>query len=84
MGQEAPDTGWAAREVDRMVAVARPYLWVYGAHWIEHELPHLLAEFSRRGFVIVESWPETAALALRLRVPVGDSAAYRGSPTGRP
>jgi hypothetical protein len=78
--QDVPDPEWAAREVDRMTAAARPYLWVYGAHWIEHELPDLLAEFSRRGIVVVESWPEVAAVALRIRVPRMDSAVSGAGP----
>ena len=74
--------GWAAQEVDRMMAAARPDLWIYGAHWIEWELPVLQAEFTRRGITVVESLQEIGAAAMRLRVPADTAAAGYRPPAG--
>jgi hypothetical protein len=81
--QGQPDPGWVEGEVSRMVRVARPYLWIYGSHLVEGELPPIRAELYRRGIRIVEAWEGTAAAAVRIRVPAGDSAGYR-VPAPRP
>lgn len=65
-----PDSGWARREVDRIVAVATPYAWVYAATWPEMELPAFYDEFARRGIVIVVRFEQLHAVALRIRVPL--------------
>lgn len=65
--QASPDPGWAAREADRIVAVARPYAWVYAVHWVERELPVLRAELIRRGIVVVEAFEEHSGVALHVR-----------------
>lgn len=66
-GQIAPSPGWAAKEVDRIEEVARPYAWILGAHWSVRELPALRAELYRRGFRVVESEEELDGVALRIR-----------------
>ena len=72
--QAAPDSGWASREAERIAAVARPYVWVYAAHWTQRELPSLRAELVRRGLRVVDVFEERSASALRVR-----SAAPLGS-----
>jgi hypothetical protein len=67
--QDLPDAGWAREEVGRMVEVARPYLWVYGAHWVDRLLPGLEAEFERRGITVVERISDLSAVAIRVQVP---------------
>jgi hypothetical protein len=66
-GQIVPSPGWAAREVDRIAAVARPYVWILGAHWAMQELPALRAELYRRGFRVVESEEEKDGAAWLIR-----------------
>jgi hypothetical protein len=66
-GQIVPSPGWAAQEVDRIAAVARPYVWILGAHWAMQELPVLRAELYRRGFRVVESEEEKDGAAWRIR-----------------
>jgi hypothetical protein len=68
--QDRPDPGWAREEASRIVALARPYVWVFGAHWVEILWPELLAELDRRGIAVVEETPDLNAVAIRLRVPV--------------
>lgn len=67
--QDHPDPGWAREEVARIVEVARPYVWVFGAHWVDILAPELLAELERRGAVVVERIPDANAIAIRVRVP---------------
>lgn len=67
--QDHPDPGWAREEVGRIVDVARPYVWVFGAHWVDILVPALQAEFDRRGIVVVERIPDRNAVAIRVRVP---------------
>ena len=67
--QDHPDPGWAREEVARIVEVARPYIWVFGAHWVDILVPELLAELDRRGIEVVERIPDLNAIAIRLRVP---------------
>jgi hypothetical protein len=67
--QDHPDPGWAREEVGRIVDVARPYVWVFGAHWVDIVWPVLQAEFDRRGIVVVERTPDRNAVAIRVRVP---------------
>ena len=72
--QDHPDAGWAREEVGRIVEVARPYIWVFGAHWVNRLLPELQAEFDRRGIEVVERFPDLSAVAIRIRVPDSLSA----------
>ena len=66
--QARPDEGWAREEVGRIVELGRPYVWVFGAHWVDNLLPELQAEFGRRGIEVVERIPDQGALAIRVRV----------------
>lgn len=67
--QDHPDLGWAEEEVGRIIEVARPYVWVYGAHWVDRLWPELQAELDRRGIDVVEQTADLGAVALRVRVP---------------
>ena len=67
--QDHPDPGWAREEAGRMVEAGRPYVWVFGAHWVDILWPELQAEFDRRGIVVVERTPDLSAVAIRVRVP---------------
>ena len=67
--QDHPDPGWAREEVGRIVAVARPYGWIFGAHWVDILVPELQAEFDRRGIVVVERVADLSAVAIRVRIP---------------
>lgn len=67
--QDHPDPGWAREEAGRIVEVARPYVWVFGAHWVDILWPRLQAELARRGMVVVERTSDLSAVAIRLRVP---------------
>ena len=67
--QARPDAGWAREEVGRIIEVGRPYVWVFGAHWVDRLLPELQAEFDRRGIEVVERFPDLSAVAIRIRVP---------------
>jgi|KBSSwiStaDraftv2_1062776.scaffolds.fasta_scaffold14718_2 dolichyl-phosphate-mannose-protein mannosyltransferase len=64
-----PDPSWAGKEVDRIGATGRPYVWIYGAHWVGRNLPALRMELARRGMVVVEAMEEEGAVALRVRMP---------------
>ncbi|HSE52125.1 MAG TPA: glycosyltransferase family 39 protein [Gemmatimonadales bacterium] len=72
--QDHPDPGWASEEVGRIVAAARPYVWVFGAHWVDILVPELQAEFDRRGIVVVERTADLNAVAIRVRIPDPGSA----------
>jgi hypothetical protein len=65
-----PDSSWARGEVDRIVAVARPYAWLYGSHLSDWTRSAILEELSRRGIRVVTELAEGKAIALRIRVPV--------------
>jgi hypothetical protein len=67
--QAHPDPGWAREEVARIVEVARPYVWIFGTHWVDILVPELLAELDRRGIVVVERTPDLNAIAIRVRIP---------------
>ena len=67
--QDHPDPGWAREEAGRIAEVARPYVWVFGAHWVDILWPTLQAELDRRGMVVVERTSDLSAVAIRLRVP---------------
>jgi hypothetical protein len=67
-----PEAGWAREEVGRIVELARPYVWVFGAHWVDRQLPALEAEFDRRGIEVVERIPDLGAVAIRVRIPDPD------------
>ena len=58
---------WAPREADRIAQAAQPSLWIYGAHWVQRELPALREELYRRGFSAIPLQQETAGVALRVR-----------------
>jgi hypothetical protein len=73
--QDHPDPGWAREEAGRIVEVARPYVWVFGSHWVDMLWPELQAEFDRRGMVVVERTSDLGAVAIRVRIP--DSVSTR-------
>jgi hypothetical protein len=64
-----PDSAWARREVDRIVAAARPRLWIFGTHYTAEELQSLREELRRRGIVPLVLREEKRALALQILVP---------------
>lgn len=68
--QDRPDPGWARGEATRIVELARPYVWVFGAHWVEILWPELRAELDRRGIAVVEETTDLNAVAIRVRVPL--------------
>lgn len=77
-----PFPGWVEREVDRIVAAARPHAWVYAT---DHEGPVLRellqAELLRRGVVTVETLRERRTIAFRVRAPAQPpSPPLRGVP----
>jgi len=69
-----PDPGWAREEAGRIVEIARPYVWVFGSHWVDMLWPELQAEFDRRGIVVVEQTSDLGAVAIRIRIPDSVSA----------
>jgi hypothetical protein len=64
-----PDSTWARREVDRIVSLATPRLWIFGSHYTDEELQRLREELNRRAIVPVVVMEEKRAIALRIRVP---------------
>jgi hypothetical protein len=66
-----PVAGWVEREVDRIMAAARPYAWIYAQDHVSTVLPVLRAELGRRGIATVDSLHEKRTTALRIRVPAG-------------
>lgn len=71
--RKEPVAGWVEREVDRIVAEARPHAWIYAQNHVSFVLPILRTEFGRRGIVTVDSLWERKTVALRIRVPAASS-----------
>ena len=72
--QDHPDPGWAREEAGRIVEAARPYVWVFGVHWVDIQWPKLQTELDRRGMVVVERVPDLSAVAIRVRIVDSGSA----------
>jgi hypothetical protein len=67
----APDSGWAAVEVARMAAAARPRLWVFGSHMfaLDGAEPGLVAELQRRNVRLVMERRQGTTVAYHVEFP---------------
>ena len=66
-----PDTGWAQVEVDRLAAVARSRVWVFGSHMfaLDGAEPNLVAELQRRGVRLIMERRQGSTVAYYVEFP---------------
>lgn len=66
---------WAEAEVDRLLDMGYPEIWLYGGPYHPRVLPRLLGAFEARGVRAERQFDAPAEVVVRLRVPPGQAPA---------